>query len=221
MFVNKRFFRGFAVGAALFVVCFNMPVDAAQIWNTPDSREYEPVERVKPSQNQYFNAPNNNTGRIEKKSYYNRPDSRYSSDYTGKFKSDIRDISKREQYESKQYAFMHPTAVKNRKEDTDLALKREYNRSQELVKFQKQGDIENENADTRAAFAHQKRVAEYINDREGIKEAQKREKKKAYYALVGAASGNGRGSARTASPKINQNKYGLKKPKKLFNDPNL
>ncbi|MBI1301619.1 MAG: hypothetical protein GC137_08180 [Alphaproteobacteria bacterium] len=218
MVVKNKFLLGFVIGTVLFGAVSSVPVNAAQVWNNSNKNQNASQEREKPDSNQYFNAPNAGTGRIGKNPYYNEPQNNYPS-YANRFKSEA--VTMRKTETPKQYEYLSPTAIRNRNSDTSLALKREYKLNQKVLAFQKQAIAKNASDNARNVYEHQKRVAEYVKDREELKERQKIEKRRDYYALVGHKDPTDSAGGRVAKPKSDDNKYGLKKPKKLYNDPNL
>lgn len=216
MRVKSKFFLGFLIGAGLFCIASYMPVNAAQVWNNPNQNQTQ--DRERPRANQYFNAPNTGTGRIGTNPYINDLENNYPS-YANRFKGEV--TSLRREVTATQYQYLSPTAVRNRNSDTSLAKKREYKLNQRVVAFQKQSIAKNASDNARSVYEHQKRVAEYIKDREELKERKNAEKRRDYYALVGKQDPQNPSGGRYAAPKSQENRYGLKKPKRLYNDPNL
>ena len=142
--------------------------------------------------------------------------------FSDNFKSAVKKTFGPRLRESKQHKYMHPLAVQNRLTDTKIAIQRGRKTSKEIAGFNTRYKASNAEADARALFMHQKKVSRYIKDREQFREQQKIDKRKDYFALVGKKdpqqkSGNKNYVARSSKT----NKYGLKRPKRLYNDPNL
>lgn len=131
--------------------------------------------------------------------------------------------SNRKQRPSKQFAFMSSDAVANRQADIDLALQNEYNRRKETAQNMRRLQESSRRSLIAADKAEDKRLKELEARRQ--KYMQERERKKAMAlkgkgVLYSGTSKSTKASRAGYSSYTSSSSTGLKKPKRLFNDPN-
>ncbi len=188
------------------------PLSAAEIWNT---------NRVggKKSEGSYYNKKN--YGKNGSSVIYNKRhkgDNRFRLPIVSR---SVRNYKKmrisREIKASKLWKTMSPAAIRNRQADINLALQREYNLRIKLRNSMKIAARIREKSRKYAHIEHLKRVEEY-KERKRARERIEWEKKQRFldygHDLI-------RKKKRVYKVRTYKNDgIGLKKPKRLFNDPN-
>ena len=206
-------------------------LNAAELWNSTDQSSpapsyYSGKKGGNGSSGVYYNAPKNsrasNSGTL-----FNVQDeaAMAGKDIRGGLQANIetyKNINKdmRPQKSSKQFAFMSPAAVADRQTDIDNALQIEYEQRKATAKLmmevyeevqQSLADAEKADQEQRAADAEEKRQKDLEREQ---KKTRALSGKKGSYKSSGS-----RGTTYTAGGTTSSS-TGLKKPTRLFNDPN-
>ncbi len=188
-------------------------LNAAEIWNSG----------TKNNSGKYYNNPK--TGQDGDGKYYNDTGKTYEGTYKPGARKKLNALhafsgaKKSGRKESKLWSLMSPSAIASRNADTDYALQKEYERAKRNDELMKKVYADNEEEYYKALLRHQDRVGENLRMKNKAKEDREKKKLRAFKQLSN-------GSFYRPSPKYtagedNKNPMGLKKPKRLYNDPNL
>ncbi|PCI98583.1 MAG: hypothetical protein COB14_07640 [Alphaproteobacteria bacterium] len=192
-----------------------MSADAAELWNKKSSgKSAGKTYRNKPRStgtHSFFNRKGLSS-RVENKTAKYRGHSGYG------FYTEVR-MSK--QKKSRQWARMSSSSVRNRQNDLDLALQQEYTILKNVAKKMNIASKKQQESRYQDYKRHQKEVVQYKLDYAKSKVDEEKRRDRAYAKLSNKKGWSSRRSSKSSTRKSASSKRstGLKKPKRLFNDP--
>lgn len=195
-----------------------MSADAAELWNKKSSGK---------SSGKTYRSKPRSTGKQGAHSFINRKglSSRVESNtvkYRGHsgygFYTEVR-MSK--QKKSKQWARMSSSSVRNRQNDLDIALQQEYTILKNVAKKMNVASKKQQEKRYQDYKRHQRDIAQYKLDYAKSKVDEEKRRDRAYAKLSNKKGWSSRRSSKssTRKPASGNRSTGLKKPKRLFNDP--
>ncbi len=229
----------YSVTGAVFVAAMLSPLlglNAAEIWNS-QSRDTKKKSTL-------YNTPKDSKIGKGPTTIYNRqsnPGIETANDGGLRLKLEAyQNIQKVQQHPSKLWPLLSPQALENKQTDIDIALENGYKRQLESAKSVTKMLKEDAVLIAKAEIEHQERVAAYFEARARKEEERWLKKERAVYGTESesvskryTATSSARSSAESelsesqsisSANKRNsgpiENKQILKKPKRLFNDPN-
>ena len=200
-----------------------MSLNAAEIWNKGNHGS----EKKKSGKPRYFNTPKHGERPKfddgEKPRLYNykktsKKDRKLANAGSLKAKVFGKKITMSGQKPSKLWSYMSPNAIKNRQADTDFALQQEYNIRKTTAQRMQASHIQSQKKLLKMMQKDQLRMARFYKEREEKEEARQQKKINAFAHLTrGKTKYNVPGTYKSSMEK---NSMGMKKPKRIFNDPN-
>ena len=229
----------FALGMTVYQP--GVRLNAAELWNSTETGSSSSpyyVEDKSYKENKsgnYYNTPKN-SNTVDSGVLFNVQDSAAfaSRKGYGGLKSVVqayKDVKKGKQRQSKQFAFMSASAVSNRQADIDFALQLEYKRRKATAKHMIEVYKEVEAARITSEKAHQEQRAAIEAEKQEKALERKRKKDRALGRKDSYRSSGRSSSSRSSSSRSSHGGYTtdyqpsssstrLKKPTRLFNDPN-
>lgn len=205
----------------VLVVMDGRPFDmlgAAEIWNSQSGQRSSGEKRT------IYNKPKNSNAGKGVTTLYNRQstsNARVSSRAGLQAQiSTYAQIVPGQQVPSKLWGLLSPQALLNKQADVDHALQKEYDRKSKTAVIMAKMLRESEALRLEGERKHQEDVARYHADKDAYEAARQAEKER---ALRGRASGRvytASNKKRVYKGRAGENRTVLKKPKRLFNDPN-
>ncbi|MCK5374906.1 MAG: hypothetical protein KAJ40_06445 [Alphaproteobacteria bacterium] len=218
----------FSVSVAAFQPMIHL--DAAELWNAKKGATSSPAytgnkDKSKSGSNGYYNVPKASTAANRSQLYNTKDPSRNYNSNAGGLQTVIQaynDVEMGMQKTSKQFQTMSKQAVANRQADINHALQMEYETRKATAKHMIGVYKEAEASRIKGEKEHQLAIAAYKTEKED--KALERQRKKdialGKITTLRGSSSEKTGLSYTAKSSSSSQSLGLKKPARLFNDPN-
>ena len=206
------------VGLGVLISLPFVGVNAAQIWNKGASSDNNAGEKPR-----YYNVPKTVGPQGEGQTYYNKSAKQGKSlNFDSGGLKVVKHYPKAvmgQQVPSKLWAYMAPAAKQAREDDIELALQRQYEIRQKNINAMKRRDAEAQELYLERERKYYSFYDEHRAELEQRKAEFEEKKRKAYKAML-ANEGKGGYTTKNVRPSERSTSTGLKKPKRLYNDPN-
>ena len=216
---------------ALSVTAYHSGVrlNAAELWNSTgvgasSSSSYYVDKKSSKKGNigSYYNVPGNSSS-INRATLYNVKDATKLNSLGGGLETVVQaynNVKMGRQKKSRQFSTMSADAVSNRQADIDHALQIEYSTRKSTAMYMIEVYKKDEAARVQGLRDHQDHLAAMRAEKETKALERQRKKDRALGRASGRRISSARGGKRVVNSSSSRSSTGLKKPARLFNDPN-